>query len=508
MPRSANLRRKRRAEGRAVKRLPWRAVVNPHPPLEVLSADQVEAIHRASLGVLAEIGMRVLGARARDILAAAGAAVDHGEMIVRFEPAMIEEYMAHAPARFTMHARNPERSLEIGGNHITFHPVAGPSFTSDLDKGRRPGSYAEMCDFMRVVQCLDILHFGAMSPFEPLDLPVPTRHLDTGYAGLTLHDKVVGCWLLGAERALDGIAMARIVHRVAADEDPGRAIVYGNINTNSPLVLDGAMADGLIAMARAGQPVTVTPFTLSGAMAPATIAGALVQQNAEALAGMVLAQVVRPGCPVIYGGFTSNVDMKSGAPAFGTPEYVMAAQASGQLARRYGVPFRSSNTTSANSVDAQAAYESQMSLWSAVTAHANFVFHAAGWLEGGLVGSFEKLIVDAEMLQMMALTLEGIQVDADTLALDAMREVRQGGHFFGAAHTLARYETAFYSPIVSDWRNFETWEEAGSPNAAEHANRVWKQLLADYEQPPLDPAIDEELRDFMARRKQECRPAS
>ena len=216
---------------------------------------------------------------------------------------------------------------------------------------------------------------------------------------------------------------------------------------------------------------------------------------------MTLVQIVRKGCPVVYGGFTSNVDMKSGAPAFGTPEYTMAAQAGGQLARRYGVPYRSSNITASNTVDAQSAYESQMSLWGVVTGHANFIFHATGWLEGGLTASFEKLIVDAEMLQMIALTLEGIEVDDDTLALDAIAEVGHGGHFFGAAHTLERYETAFYSPMVSDWRNFETWEEAGGPTTMEHANRVWKQLLRDYVQPAMDPAIDEELRDYVARAK-------
>jgi trimethylamine--corrinoid protein Co-methyltransferase len=247
----------------------------------------------------------------------------------------------------------------------------------------------------------------------------------------------------------------------------------------------------------------VTPFTLSGAMAPATLAGALVQQNAEALFGMVLAQVVRPGAPVVYGGFTSNVDMRSGAPAFGTPEYTKAAQATGQLARRYGVPFRSSSTNASTSVDAQAAYESEMSLWGAVMGHANLIFHSAGWLESGLVGSFEKLVVDAEMLQMMAEYLEPLVVDEDSLGLEAIRGVAPGGHYFGSAHTLARYENAFYKPVVSDWRNFETWLEGGGLDAARRANAIWKQLLADYEQPPLDPAIDEALQAFVAKRKEE-----
>ena len=256
-------------------------------------------------------------------------------------------------------------------------------------------------------------------------------------------------------------------------------------------------------MSRAGQVVVVTPFTLAGAMSPVTIAGALAQQNAEALAGIAFTQIVKPGAPVMYGGFTSNVDMKTGAPAFGTPEYAKAALAGGQLARRYNLPYRSSNANAANLVDAQAAYESEMSIWAAVMGHANMVLHGTGWLEGGLCASFEKMIIDAEMLQMMAAFLEPIEVNDDTIAIDAMAEAGPGGHFFGTAHTLERYETAFYQPMVSDWRNFETWEEAGSLTATQRANGIWKQMLADYEPPPIDPGVDEALKDFIARRKAE-----
>jgi trimethylamine--corrinoid protein Co-methyltransferase len=280
------------------------------------------------------------------------------------------------------------------------------------------------------------------------------------------------------------------------------------INTNSPLLLDGAMADGMIEMARAGQAVAITPFTLSGAMAPATIAGALTQQNAEALAATAVVQIAAPGAPTVYGGFTSNVDMKTGAPAFGTPECTQAALAGGQLARFYGLPYRSSNVNTSNAVDAQAAYESEMSIWATMMGHANVIHQGAGWLEGGLTASFEKMIIDAEMLQMMAETLLPIEVNTDTLGLDAMAEAGPGGHFFGTAHTLERYETAFYEPMVSDWRNFESWEEAGSADATQRANGIWKQMLKDYEQPPLDPAIDEELKAFIARRKEEEKAAA
>jgi trimethylamine--corrinoid protein Co-methyltransferase len=249
--------------------------------------------------------------------------------------------------------------------------------------------------------------------------------------------------------------------------------------------------------------VVLTPFTLSGAMAPATVAGALAQQNAEALAGIAFIQMVNPGVPCVYGGFTSNVDMKTGAPAFGTPEYTRAAMAGGQLARRYGFPYRSSNACAANIVDAQAAYESEMSLWGAVMGHANLILHGAGWMEGGLVASFEKMVLDVEMIQSMVEFMQPLIVDEDTLGFEAMREVGPGGHFFGAAHTLARYEKAFYAPLLSDWRNFETWRLAGGLDAAQRANAIWKQVLSEFTPPPLDPAIDEALKAFIARRKEE-----
>jgi trimethylamine--corrinoid protein Co-methyltransferase len=261
------------------------------------------------------------------------------------------------------------------------------------------------------------------------------------------------------------------------------------------------MADGLIELAAAGQAVCVTPFTLAGAMAPVTLAGTLAQQNAEALAGIALAQIVRPGAPVVYGAFTSNVDMRFGSPAFGTPEYAKAAQASGQLARRYGLPYRSSCVTSSNTVDAQAAYESALSLWAAISGGANLVVHAAGWLEGGLTASFEKLIVDAELLQMMAEYLRPLEVTPATLALDAIAEAGPGGHFFGVQHTMSRYRTAFYEPFLSERRNFESWQEAGSEDAARRANRIWKALLENYREPPLEAAVAEELSDYVARRK-------
>ena len=496
-------RRERREKASQIPRLPWRNITNPYSPIEVLSADQIEAIHAASLQVLSEIGMKVLGEDARRRLAEAGAQVDDDERMVRCDPAMVEETVALAPPAFTIRARNPAKSVTVGGNHVNFGPVGGPSFVTDLDRGRRAGTFDEMCDFLRLLQSLDIIHLGGAGSFEPLDLPADTRHLDRYYAAATLHDKVWGANLLGGYRARDGLEMQCLLHGIAYEDLPDNVVTMGNINTNSPRQLDGNMSAGLTELALAGQPVVITPFTLLGAMAPTTIAGALTQQNAEALFGIMLCQLIRPGTPVVYGGFTSNVDMKSGAPAFGTPEYVKATQAGAQLARRYNVPFRSSSTNASNVVDAQAAYESEMSIWAAVMGHTNLVFHAGGWLEGGLTASFEKLIIDAEMLQMMAEYMTPLTVDDATLAVDAIAEVQPGGHFFGSQpHPGALRLAPFTSPIVSDWRNFETWEETGSLTATQRANGIWKQLLAEYEQPPLDEGIRESLEAYVAKRKQ------
>ena len=355
-------RRGRRSRDNRLPTLKWRSLTTPYPPIEVLSADQLEAIHLTSLRVLAEIGMKVLSPDARRLYENAGAQVDHGSELVRFDPAMIEELLAKAPSEFTVRARNPHKNIHFGANHINFSPVVGPSFVSDLDQGRRAGTYAEFCDFLRLVHSFDVIHIGGAGAFEPMDLPAQSRHLDRYYVAITLHDKIWSASLLGGFRARDGIEMVKIVLGLSDEELKHQTLLLGNINTNSPRLLDGNMSDGLTLLASMGQPVVVTPFTLLGAMAPATIAGALTQQNAEALAGIALTQIINPGVPVVYGGFTSNVDMKTGAPAFGTPEYISATQAGGQLARRYRLPYRSSNTNASNAVDAQAAYESVMSL--------------------------------------------------------------------------------------------------------------------------------------------------
>ncbi|MDO8364457.1 MAG: trimethylamine methyltransferase family protein [Actinomycetota bacterium] len=477
----------------------FRTLTNPFAYSEPLRPEQVERLHTASLHLLAHQGMRVLSAAARDTYRRAGCSID-GE-VVRFDPELVQSLIASAPAEFVLRARNPARDLRLGGRHVVFSSVGGPAFMSDRHGGRRSGTRAELCDFLRLVHSLPIVHQEGGGAFEALDLPAETRHLDLCLDTIRLTDRNWQATALGRRRAADCIDMAAIAlgtDRAGLAERPALLAI---VNTNSPLTLDVPMAEGLMELAGAGQAVCVTPFTLAGAMAPATLAGALTLQNAEVLAGVCLTQIVRPGAPVMYGSFTSNVDMRSGSPAFGTPEYMKAAQAGGQLARRYRLPYRSSNATSANTVDAQAAYESVLSLWGAVMGGANLVYHAAGWLEGGLTACFEKAVVDAEVLQTLAEWMQPIVTDDDALGLDAIAAVGHGGHFFGSPHTLARYEHAFYEPLVSDRRNFETWVEAGRPDTAERAAGVWSELLARYEQPPLDPAVEAALIDHVERRK-------
>ncbi len=497
------VRRRPRRGVAGVRQLPWRRLVNPYRPIEILSAEQIESIHLASLRILAEIGMEVLGDRAFDALAGAGATVDRSSRNVRFDPAHLESLVALAPDEFRLRARNPERDVVFGGAHLVFCAVGGPAFVSDLDRGRRPGNIADFTDYVRLIGALDVIHQEGGGPLEPTDLPVETRHLDQYRVFATELDKTWHCLGTGRVVVDDALEVISLVRGVSRDELLAEPSLITIINTNSPLRLDGPMSDGLIEMALHGQPVVATPFTLAGAMSPVSLAGAIAQQNAEALFLVALAQIVRPGAPMIYGAFTSNVDMRTGSPAFGTPESVKAQFASGQMARRYGLPWRSSNATASPVVDAQAAYEAEMAVWGAVMGGVNLLYQGAGWLEGGLTASYEKLIIDAEILQMMSEVLQPIEVSDATLGLDAIAEAGPGGHFFGTAHTLERYETAFYAPLVSDWRNFETWQADGSHTATERANGLWKRLLAEAVPPPLDPAIAEGLDAFVERRKRE-----
>ena len=499
----ASRARGRKAAPGGLKQLPFRRWRNSHAPVDIVSADELEMVHNASLQVLEEIGMNFLLPEAREILREAGADVDPNSERVRFDRALIEEHLKTVPAEFELHARNPAHNLHIGGDTVNFVSIASPPNAIDTESGRRQGNERDYADFLRLSQAFNICHMVGGYPVEPTDIPVPVRHLKAMRLMQTLTDKVVFGYSLGRDRILDVLEMARIGRGISEEQLLTQPSIWTIVNANSPLQYDMPMLWGMIELAKRNQPVCLTPFTLSGAMAPVTIPGAVVQQNAEALAGIAFLQMVNPGAPAVYGGFTSNVDMKTGSPAFGTPEYAKATLLGAQLARRYRIPFRASNVNASNAPDAQATYEASNSAWATVLGHTNIVMHGLGWLEGGLSASFEKFVIDAEILQMMAMFMEPLVIDEATLGLDAIREVGPGGHFFAAQHTLERYETAFYDPILSDWRNYETWEEAGSLDATQRAHRIYKEVIASSEPPPIDPAIAEELDAFVARRTEE-----
>lgn len=476
---------------------------NPYAPIEALAEDALERIHVASMQILEDLGLEILSEKALALYEQDGARVDWDLQRVYLDRAQVMRRIATVPSEFRLYAPNPERNRLVGRNAINFTTVASAPNCSDLEGGRRSGNFEDYCNFLRLAQIYDVIDFFSGYPVEPIDLPPDTRHLDASLAAYTLTDRAFSLYCLGGGRVSDGIRMAAIARGVDLEQIRSEPSVNSVVNTNSPLRVDAPMCEGLIEMAEYGQPVIVTPFTLAGAMCPITIAGALAQQNAEALGVIALSQIVKPGAPMVYGGFTSNADMRSGAPAFGTPEYTRAAWASGQLARRYGLPFRSSGTNAANCVDAQAAWESQMSLWGAVMGHAQIIKHAAGWLEGGLCASFEKFIIDVDMLQMMRETLTPLEVDDSTLALDSIIEAGHGGHFFGTAHTRARYRDAFYEPLVSDWSNFETWSENGARTAFERANEIYRQNLAAYEPPQLEASRRQVLEEYVGERRRE-----
>ncbi len=494
-------RRGARTGQSAINQMPWKIPVNLDRPTEPLSAEGVEMIHDGAMRVLEEIGIDMLHDEARKILQAAGCEVDG--LRVRMGRKFVMEQVRKAPSEFTITPRNPEHAVTIGGNHMAFVNVSSPPNSSNLDRGRRVGQRSDYQDLIKLTQYFNCIHMAGGYPVEPVDVHASVRHLDCLYDALTLTDKVCHAYSLGVERIEDVMEMVRIAGGLSHEEFAASPRMYTNINSSSPLKHDTPMLDGAMRLARKGQPTIVTPFTLAGAMAPVTLAGAIVQQTAEALICIVLLQLIKPGLPVVYGSFTSNVDMKSGAPAFGTPEYMRATQMSGQMARYYGLPLRASNACAANAPDAQAQWESSFSLWACVSARANVVYHAAGWLEGGLCASYEKFVMDCETIQNVAHYLQPIPMTPDDIAVDAIKETGPYGHYFGGAHTQSRYTTAFYAPFMSDWRNFKAWEEAGAEQAPQRANKIWKQILAEFEPPPMDVAIKEELAAFVERRKRE-----
>ncbi len=449
--------------------------------------------------ILENVGLRFLDDEALQIWEKAGARVDRSIKHVWLPRELILDAVGKAPSTFTWQARNPEKNVFIGENAIAFAPNSGMVYAANLDMGRRRGTYEDFQNFLKLAQMTNNLHFAGSELVAPQEIPSSIRHLKRVYSAFVLTDKAARDAAHGRVITQDNIEMAKIVF---GDDLPGGPVTGGVVNVNSPLIYDTRMLGGLITYARAGQVTIITPFLMIGAMSPITLPAALAQQNAEALAGVALAQLVNPGAPVIYGGFTTNVDMRSGSPAFGTPEGAKAIIIGAQMARRYGLPYRSSGSLNTSKVpDAQAAYETMWTIWPAVMAHTNFVHHSVGWLESGLTASYEKFIIDAEGLGMFYNFFQEFSITDETLALDMIAEVGPGGHHFGTTHTMERFETAFYQTFLSDRLGYEPWLVAGGLDTAKRANMIWKDLLKKYEPPPLDPAIKEALEEYITRRE-------
>ena len=488
---------KRRSAATAAPSTPY--IIRNIPLLDLLSDEGAEIIEANADRILQDIGLEFReDPETLAIWKDAGADVD-GER-VRFPKNMLRDLVKTAPSRFTQHARNPARSVEIGGNNTVFAPVYGPPFVTDLDKGRRYGTIEDFQNFVKLAYMSPHLHHSGGTVCEPVDLPVNKRHFDMVYAHIKYSDKPFMGSVTAPERAEDSVQMARLVFGDAFVDQ--NCVMIQLINANSPLVFDSTMLGALKVYARANQACIVSPFILAGAMSPVTVAGTLAQVLAEALAGCALTQLVRPGAPVVFGAFVSSISMQSGAPTFGSPEGSLLLNGAAKLARRAGLPFRSGGSfTASKTPDAQSAQESAQTILATVLSGVNFALHSAGWLEGGLCSSYEKLIMDADQLGMMDVLAKGIDLSEEAQAMDALDEVGPGGHFLGAGHTQRNFETAFYRSGLADNNSFEQWSADGGLDAAMRANTKWKEMLASYQAPELDPAKDEAVIDFMTRRK-------
>jgi trimethylamine---corrinoid protein Co-methyltransferase len=466
-----------------------------------LTEEQLDAIHEQAIRILQEIGTEVLDERARTLLADAGQKVE--DTRVRWDRAFVEEMVAKAPSSFTLHGRHPDRTVTIGDGRPVYAPVGGSPFASDLDHGRREGTIADHDRLVQLAHAADLLTCLQGGTVEAVDLPVTSRHLDMEYSLIRWSDKPYVSYGTAGWKSQDAIEMAAIAHggRDAIEREPALMIV---VNPNSPLIWDTRMVQALLVSAAANQPIVVTPFLLAGGTAPVTMAGALSIQVAEALSGVALAQLVRPGVGCLYGSFFTALDMRTGSPAFGMPEALLAVIAGRQLADRYGLPYRGGGGfSSANAVDGQAAAESVASLWATMLAGTDFVLHAAGWLEGGLVASYEKLAFDLEVLRQMERIRAGVALDDDELAFDSIAEAGPGALFLASPHTMARFKDALYMSPTFLTTDFAAWDAGGRQTVEARSNQAWKRLLESYEDPGLDDAVDEELRTFVAKRREE-----
>jgi trimethylamine--corrinoid protein Co-methyltransferase len=470
------------------------------PLTEILNEEGLQLIERNADTILEKIGIEFRDdEEALRLWKEAGAEVKGSR--VRFPRGLPRSVIQKsAPKTFTQHARNPERTVQIGGDATVFAPVYGPPFIRNLDEGRRYATIDDFRNFVKLAYMTPAMHHSGGTVCEPVDLPVNKRHLDMVYSHIRYSDKPFMGSVTHPERAADTVAMARLVFGESFVDQ--NCVITSLINANSPMVFDSTMVGALKVYARAGQATIVTPFILAGAMSPVTSAGTLSQILAEVLAGAGLTQLIRPGAPVIFGTFASSISMQSGAPTFGTPEPTMVLIAAAQLARRLGIPFRSGGSLCASKIpDAQAAYESAQTLLPTLLAGTNFVLHGAGWLEGGLASGYEKFVMDADQLGMMQVLAAGIDLSENGQAMSAIEEVGPGSHFLGCAHTQANFETAFYRSSIADNNSFEQWEAEGGQDAAKRANALWKRLLREYEAPQIDPAVDEALTDFVSRKK-------
>ncbi len=495
-------RRKTRGGGNSIQKIETiQPLVNKLPLSEVISAEGVETIHQASMRLLKETGMLIVDyPSGLETFRRHGVKVE-GEHVWLDEDTLMH-FVRQAPATFTQLARNPANNLSIGGPHTVFAPIYGPPFVADLDRGRRQATLQDFQDLAKLVALTPELHHGGGVLVEPNDIPVPERHLDMLLTHITAHDKAFMGSVVFADNARDSVTMAEILFSAEAiQENPALLSVF---NASSPLRFDDRMLSSIEVYAQAKQGVMITPFIIAGAMSPSTLAATIAQLNAEALFGICFAQMINPGTPAIYGSFLANIDMKSGAPCFGTPENSLALFAGAQMARYYNLPYRSGgNFTASRIPDAQAAYESAYTMLPTIQAGTNFVLHAAGWLEGGLIAGFEKFILDVETLGMLARYVKGVSLTEEDFAWDAYAENGPGQHFLGSQHTLRHYKTAFYQHQVFSMANYEQWEEEGSEDSYKKANAVWKQKLNEYQAPPLDEAILEELKAFVNHRRVE-----
>jgi trimethylamine---corrinoid protein Co-methyltransferase len=477
--------------------------IHKYPILELLNSEGVQTVHQKSMEVLKDIGIAFLDdAEAQDILRTHG--VEIRDQVAYFDSDLVMEYVRKAPAQFTQLARNPDNNVLIGGDRMTFSPVYGPPFVLDLEHGRREAKLVDFENFVKLTYMSPYLHHSGGTVVEPTDEPVPTRHLDMVFSHIKYSDKAFMGSVTSTPNAQDSVRLVEILF--GAEKIRETPALISLINVSSPRRFDDRMIGAMKTYAKARQGLLISPFILSGAMSPVSYAATIVQMNAETLAGIAFTQMINPGCPVIYGSFQATIDLQNGSPTFGTPEAQIALYMSAQMARFYNLPFRSGGMfTSSKIPDAQASYESMMAMLPALYARTNFILHSAGWLEGGLVAGYEKFVLDCELLGMYHKFFEGIDFSDDAFAMDSLREVPPGGHHLGTPHTMRHFRTAFYRAELFDANSAEQWRENGSLDSYQRANVKYKQLLRQYEPPALDAGVEEELRDFMARRKRELK---